>query len=93
VAFDGGDYIGALGRWMPLASAGNPEAQAAVARLYRDGLGLPADRVRALAWYRLAADKGDVAAEKAASDLAQNLSDAQRDEAAMLARRLARPGS
>jgi len=87
-AFENGDYIGALSRWLPLAQAGNPAAQTRLGLLYRDGRGLPPDRVRALAWLRLAADNGNADAEQAASNLAQGMSDRQRDDAADLARRL-----
>lgn len=87
-AFEGGDYITALSRWLPLAQAGNPAAQNRLGLLYRDGRGLPPDRVRALAWLRLAADNGNAEAEQAASNLAQGMSERQRDDAADLARRL-----
>lgn len=90
-AYRAGDYLGALARLMPLARKGTAAAQARIGLLYRDGQGLPADRVRALMWLRLAADGGDQAAERAAADLAQMMTDSQRDEAAQMATRF-RPG-
>ncbi len=87
-AYDNGDYFTALARWLPLAQQGNAQAQGRLGLLYRDGRGLPPDRVRALAWLRVAADNGNGDAEQAAANLAQGMSDRQRDDAADLAARL-----
>ena len=57
-AFDAGDYRQAAEEWRPLAEAGDPEAQLALADLYRNGLGVPFDLAAAAAWYRRAAEQG-----------------------------------
>lgn len=87
-AYQQGDYFGAMARWLPLAQNGDPRAQTGIAVLYRDGLGLPPDRVRALAWLRLAMQSSFNDAEAMASELAREMTDSQRDMAADLARRL-----
>lgn len=67
----GGEYtIGDLAsgtlsiqRWLPLAEAGEPEAQYYVARIYANGMGgVPIDHSRAADWYRRAADQNYSAA-------------------------------
>jgi len=57
-AYQGKDYTTALRTWLPLAEAGNRDAQFYVGGLYMDGAGVAEDRVRAHAWWRLAADQG-----------------------------------
>jgi hypothetical protein len=52
-----------LKRWLPLAQAGNAEAQYYVARIYANGMsGAAVDYTQAAHWYQLAADQGDSAA-------------------------------
>ncbi len=57
-AFDRGEYEAARKIWLPHAHRGDPAAQRNLAHLYRMGLGVPQDFVRAASWYRLAADSG-----------------------------------
>ena len=57
-AFQGKDYTTALRTWLPLAEAGNRDAQFFVGGLYMDGAGVTEDQVRAHAWWRLSADQG-----------------------------------
>ncbi len=90
-AYEKADYFAALGRWLPLAQQGNAEAQGRLGLLYRDGKGLPPDRIRALAWLRVAAQNGNMQAEQAAAELARAMPDRQRDDAADLAQRLLSP--
>jgi len=68
-AFDAGDYQDALEAWRQLAEAGDPEAQIALAGLYRGGLGLPADLAAAARWYRRAAEQGEAVAQLNLGDL------------------------
>lgn len=58
-AYDAGDYATALEEWRPLAEAGDVEAQLALAGLFSDGVGVPADHAEAVRWYRMAAEQGD----------------------------------
>lgn len=47
-----------LGDLLPLAKAGNAEAQNSVGDMYADGNGVPQDYGEAAKWYRLAAEQG-----------------------------------
>ena len=57
-AYDGGRYREAAAHWAPLAKSGHAGAQVALAGLYRQGLGVTADAVRAARLYRQAAEQG-----------------------------------
>jgi hypothetical protein len=62
----GGEYTAAgraslataLAVWVPLARAGDPQAQNQVGELYERGLGLAPDPAAAAEWYRRAAEQG-----------------------------------
>jgi hypothetical protein len=63
-AFDAGDYRAAYNHWRPLAEAGNPEAQVALAGLLESGgPGVGRDLRAAADWYRKAALAGDTVAQ------------------------------
>ena len=62
-AYDAGDFETAAAEWRPLAEAGSAEAQVALADLYHNGLGVPADTAAAARWYRRAAAQGDAVAQ------------------------------
>jgi TPR repeat protein len=68
-ALDAGDFESALEAWRPLAEAGDPEAQVALAGLYLGGLGLRADLAQAVHWYRRAAEQGEAVAQLNLGDL------------------------
>ncbi len=68
-AYDGGDYRTAFEEWRALAEAGDAEAQTALAGLYLDGQGAPADAAEAVRWYRRAAEQGDAVAQQNLGDL------------------------
>ena len=68
-AFDAGDYRTAFEEWRALAEAGDAEAQTALAGLYLDGQGAPADAAEAVRWYRRAAEQGDPVAQLNLGDL------------------------
>ncbi len=61
-AYDSGRYGDAAGTWARLAENGNVDAMAALAGLYRQGLGVPRDAARAAALYRRAGLAGHVIA-------------------------------
>jgi len=56
-AYGKGDYQTALNEWMPLAQAGNAQAQNAVGALYDNGLGVASDEAEAFRWYSMAANQ------------------------------------
>lgn len=62
-AYDAGDYRETYAQWRPLAESGDPEAQAALAGLYAQGLGVPLDPSRAVRWFRRAAEQGHTIAQ------------------------------
>jgi hypothetical protein len=68
-AYDAGDYVQARTEWQPLARAGDPEAQIALAELYIHGLGVVRDAARGVYWYRQAACRGAVVARLNLGDL------------------------
>ena len=55
---DRGHYATALRAWLPMAEAGNAEAQNNVGYMYEEGLGVPQNYLLAMNWYRQAADNG-----------------------------------
>lgn len=57
-----GDYAGAMAHWLPLAEAGDRDAQYNVGNLHDRGLGLPEDDLAAIDWYGRAAAQGSVEA-------------------------------
>ncbi len=63
-AYQAKDFTAALRTWLPLAEAGNREAQFYVGGLYMDGTGVKEDRVRAHAWWQLSADQGHIRAKE-----------------------------
>ena len=61
-----GDFARALREWMPLALAGDTNAQYGLGRMYARGDGVPRDFKEARHWFSLAAERGHA---KAASKL------------------------
>ncbi len=68
-AYDAGDFQAALEAWLPLAEAGDAEAQVALAQLHISGLGVTADPATAVRWYRRAAAQGEPVAQLNLGDL------------------------
>ena len=60
IDFDQGRFLKALNIWLPQAEAGDPEVQVLVGEMYRRGLGVPKDIVRAYDWHKKSADQGNV---------------------------------
>ncbi len=83
-AYERGDYQQALAHWLPAARQGDAQAQYLVGKLFRDGDGVPPDRVNAQMWFTLAARQGDTAARQALADLAPRLTPSQQAAAQAL---------
>jgi TPR repeat protein len=65
-AYARGDYVAALGAWLPLAEQGDPDAQLRVGQMLRDRQGVRwRDFERAAEWFRRAALQGRAEAEYA----------------------------
>lgn len=62
-AYELGNYTEAFEILLPLAVSGNVQAQSSVAGIYDLGLGVEANRVEAIKWYRLAAEQGHPVAQ------------------------------
>lgn len=83
-AFDAGRYSRAREIWLPLAEAGDPRAQHAIARLYEKGKGVDRDFKVAADWFLKAAEQGHADSEyRLAVGHLYGLG-VQRDEAAAL---------
>jgi TPR repeat protein len=68
-AYDAGDYADAFTVWSDLAGRGDAEAEAAIAGLYSQGLGVERSAAKAAAWYRRAAKRGLMAAQMNSGDI------------------------
>ena len=60
IDFDQGRFSKALNIWLPQAKAGDPEVQVLVGEMYRRGLGVPKDILRAYDWHKKSADQGNI---------------------------------
>lgn len=80
-AYDAGDFAAAAEAWRPLAEAGDVEAQVALAGLYGNGLGVPADPTAAARLYRAAAEQGDAVARLNLGDVYSRGAGVPRDPA------------
>jgi TPR repeat protein len=71
-------YVTAMNLWLPLAQAGDPEAQANIGVLCRDAQGVATGRaVEAYMWFSLAAARGNKKAAAERDTLARNMTAAQ----------------
>lgn len=72
-AYEDGDYGKALEAWLPLAEAGDAEAQFWIGRLYSHGKGVEQDFDIALSYYMQAAMQGHPQAQSQAGDYLNGL--------------------
>jgi peptidoglycan hydrolase-like protein with peptidoglycan-binding domain len=80
-AYENRDYATAQRELQPLADRGDPRAQRLVGLLYRDGLGVRKDQIRAYMWFDLAAQRNQYGAADLRDQLAQQMLPWQVDEA------------
>tara|TARA_R110000868_G_scaffold133262_1_gene344773 strand:- start:539 stop:1045 length:507 start_codon:yes stop_codon:yes gene_type:complete len=59
VAYGAGDFATAFRLHMPLAEAGDAEAQYFIGSYYKQGEGVPQDNAEAVKWFRLSSSQGD----------------------------------
>lgn len=62
-AYESGDYGRAYSIWLPLATAGDSDAQFGLGVILDNGQGVPENDAEAAKWYRAAAEKGNPDAE------------------------------
>jgi len=58
-AYEAGDYETAIELLIPLARAGDAQAQSNLGFMYQEGKGIPQDYAEALKWFRKAAVQGN----------------------------------
>ncbi len=75
-----GDYRGAYDHWLPLAVAGDRDAQAEIGRLYRKGQGIPRNYRRALNWFLRASKQGHLLATNSIGIMFDNGSGVPKDD-------------
>ncbi len=80
-AYENRDYAAAQRELQPLADRGDPRAQRLVGLLYRDGLGVRKDLIRAYMWFDLAAQRNQYGAADLRDEVAQQMLPWQVDEA------------
>ena len=68
-AYERGDYAAALTEFLPLARAGDAQAQTSLGVLYHHGLGVEANLQTAVEWYGRAARNNDPLAQRLLGDL------------------------
>ncbi len=80
-AYESRHYATAQRELQPLADRGDPRAQRLVGLMYRDGLGVRKDLIRAYMWFDLAAKRNQYGAADLRDQLAQRMLPWQVDEA------------
>jgi peptidoglycan hydrolase-like protein with peptidoglycan-binding domain len=80
-AYQNSDYATAQRELQPLADRGDPRAQRVVGLMYRDGLGVQKDLIRAYMWFDLAAQRNQYGAAQLRDEVAQQMLPWQVDEA------------
>lgn len=77
-AYETSDFTSAFEILMPLAQAGEAQAQKIIGHIYSFGQGVEINFAKAIQWYRLAAEQGDPAAQNnlASHLLEENLQEA-----------------
>ena len=68
-AFRAGDYASALQEWVPLAEAGDANAQVVLGSIYYIGRGVPQDYAEAAKWFLLSANQGNAQAQSSLGDM------------------------
>src|SRR5215475_3187607 len=84
-AYENRDYAAAQRELQPLADRGDPRAQRLVGLMYRDGLGVRKDLIRAYMWFDLAAQRNQYGAAGLRDDLAHQMLPWQVEEAKKMA--------
>ena len=84
-AYENRDYDTAHRELQPLADRGDARAQRLVGLMYRDGLGVRQDLIRAYMWFDLAAQRNQYGAAELRDEVGQRLQPWQLDEAKKMA--------
>jgi peptidoglycan hydrolase-like protein with peptidoglycan-binding domain len=84
-AYHNMDYATAHRELQPLADGGDARAQRLVGLMYRDGLGVRQDLIRAYMWFDLAAQRNQYGAAELRDEVGRRLQPRQLDEAKKMA--------
>ena len=84
-AYNRGDYVPAIRLFRPLAEQGNAKAQHLIGMMYHRGQGVARNSVRALAWFSVAAKRGDREAEATMREVSNTMTPEQISEAREMA--------
>jgi peptidoglycan hydrolase-like protein with peptidoglycan-binding domain len=84
-AYENRDYATAHRELQPLADRGDARAQRLVGLMYRDGLGVRQDLIRAYMWFDLAAQRNQYGAAELRDEVGRRLQPWQLDEAKKMA--------
>ena len=85
IEYQAHNYRRAMALWSPGAERGDPRSQFLVGRLYRNGEGMPRDRVKAWSWLHLAEKQGHAEAAALREQLEVEMSPTQLADARTLA--------
>ena len=84
-AYNRGDYMPAIRLFRPLAEQGNAKAQHLIGLMYHRGEGVARSKVRAFAWFSMAAAHGDREAKAKLRDVSKNMTGAELSQAREMA--------
>jgi TPR repeat protein len=84
-SYNRGDYMPAIRLFRPLAEQGNAKAQHLIGVMYHRGQGVARNSVRALAWFRVAAKRGNRDAETAMREMSKAMTPEEIAEASEMA--------
>ena len=84
--YNRGDYMPAIRLVRPLAEKGNARAQHLIGVMYHKGEGVARNSVRALAWFTLAAKRGDKDAKTKLREVSKGMTPGEISQAEEMAR-------
>ena len=85
-SYNRGDYMPAIRLFRPLAEQGNTKAQHLLGVMYHRGQGVARNSVRALAWFSVAAKRGDREAETSLHEVSKTMTPDELSQAREMAR-------
>jgi TPR repeat protein len=84
-SYNRGDYLPAIQMFKPLAAKGNAKAQHVIGVMYEKGQGVARNSVRALAWFSVAAKKGDREAKTKMQEISKTMTPDELSQARAMA--------
>jgi len=84
-AYNRGDYMPAIRLFRPLAEQGNAKAQHLIGLMYHKGEGVARNKVRAFAWFSMAAARGDSQAKEELREVSKTMTAGELSQAREMA--------